>query len=139
MDTNIVRQLRVETRGKNVALADSNDVLIARGPATRHGTEHLDVRDRRVAARQDLLDDGGPDEDARKGPRGHCHLTAAAVVKVREERQIQAGLEAVHLAAEMVPVGADVQTAHQLLAALLGACGFVGEQDEACTGAPCRF
>lgn len=71
----IIRQLRVEARGKDITLPDSNDVLLI---APRHGPQHLDaIPIAGGIARQYGLDDGCPDEDARKRSRRRRIITLA--------------------------------------------------------------
>jgi len=54
-----------------------------------------------------------------------------------EEREVERGLEALDLSAEVVPVDAHVQAADQVLPAFFYAVGGFGEEDEAGAGAPC--
>lgn len=77
--------------------------------------------------RENLLHHGRADEDAREGGR---------VGLGGEKGQVERRLEALNLAAKVVAVDADVEAADELLAALFGGVGLVGEEDEAGAGSP---
>lgn len=98
--------------------------------AVGEGRDDGDARGllRRVGG-QDLFDDGGADKDAVKG----------LGLGVGQEGQVEGRDEALNLAAKVVAVDADVEAANELLAALFGGVGLLGEEDEAGAGAPGRF
>lgn len=85
-----------------------------------------------MAVGQQLLDDGRADEDRSEGVVGVGGGGG-------EEGQGEQGLEGLGLASEVVAVHAHVEAADQFLAALLGAVGGLGEEDEAGAGAPGWF
>jgi len=137
----IGRQLRVEARGEQAALAHGDDARRVRGcvrgrrePRDRlHGRAreqavHVvgavrDGRRRRRAAAAERLDHRRADEHT--GER-----------RVADRRALHVALERVHLRAKAVASHLDVQAAQQLLAAALAAGGGVREHDHARTCAP---
>lgn len=84
------------------------------------------------AVRQQLVHDGGADEDGREG-RG---IVAA---RRRQEGQRQVRDEALALPSEVIPMHAHGEPADELLPALLGRAGLLAQQDEPGAGAPRRF
>lgn len=142
MDPRIIRQFRMETRPHNRALANRNDIsrITLRNSKRKTSLCSLDpVRKssqdfnlRPVAMGEHLLHHGGTDEDAGE-------LVRVAAAFAREEGQVDGCSEALHLAAKVVAVDADAETADEGLAALFGAVGFVAEEDEAGACSPDRF
>lgn len=123
VDAWVVCQLGVEARAKNVVLLHGHNIAIG-STVTADTAQHASRSSWRqpMVVVQNLGDDGGPDEDGGKG--------------VGQERQVHGVLEAVDLATKVVSVDADVQTADELLAALLGGVDLLGQKDESGTGAP---
>ena len=82
---------------------------------------------------QYLLYNGGADEHA------SIRLVSALVCCVAEEREVEVGLEAFLLAAEMVSVHSDIKASDEFLPTLLCSVGAFREQDEAGACAPGGF
>lgn len=142
MNPRIIRQFGMKARPHDRALSNRNDIssitlrnskrktsLCSLHPV-RKSSQDFDLRP--VAMGEDLFHHGGTDEDA-----GELLRVAAAFA--REEGQLDGGSEALHLAAKVVAVDADAETADEGLAALFGAVGFVAEEDEAGACSPDRF
>ena len=161
MDPGVFGQLRVKTRAEDVSLLYRHDIPVTglgQVGGSREHTHDLDVfRSPRSGRRilgffrgrdddplllsllpldaidtgEDLIDDGRADEDGVEGAGGRVDLV--------QEIQPQVGLEAFDLAAEVVPVHANVETADEVLTPFLGRVGRLGQEDQSGARAPRRL